>query len=317
MKGTLKILIILAVIIAVAAPAAMAQGQLRVQAKILDQETKEPVADARVVTYQPERPNNRWDDKANDNGVVTIVGLIPGRVTFEVTAEGYQNGRFTLRVPSGRPRVEFTIELTPIKREKGQATEEIVAEYNQGMELSQAGKHEEALKLFVALVEQYPDIKQLYLAAAGEYNALNRYEEALAVLNKLYEMDPGNTDVMLRIAEAHSALGNSEDATKWYASILEKDPEDLYAIEKIAFSAYEAGNYPDAATYYEKALAINPENPIAHYYLGNIYYVGDNFEKALEHYTKYVELDPDNKTGGLEAAKMTIDDIKKRMEAEQ
>jgi tetratricopeptide (TPR) repeat protein len=308
MKHALRIALVTALIVVMFTPFVEAQRQ-RVKLIILDNKTNEPVEGVSVVYYKPNRESVKQTKVSDADGIVKMPGVEPGVVVIELTKEGYKNARFNQRIPSSEPWVEFTVGIEKIIREKGVANQTIVDEYTRGLQLAQEGKNEEALAVFLKLIEDYPDIKESYISAATQYNALGEHENAIKMLEQAIKMDTKNTEYMLRMAESYMQLDQTDKATEWYKKILDQNPEDLYSIEKIAMSAYMSDNYDEAIKYYKMAIGIKPDNALPYYYLGNIYYLQDNYPEALDAYTKYSELDPENNMGGLDAAKAAIYDI--------
>lgn len=314
MKSAIKTIVISSLVLLLAASAVMAQGQLRVKFTVKDEVTKQPIAGAKVISFQPDRPNNKWENTSDEKGVFIVVGMNPGQAIVEITAEGYYNARLPIRLRTGRERLEYDLEIKPFIREAGKATPEIMAKFQEGMNLFNAKKTDEALAIFLDLNAKYPDLQELYVTIATAYHELKQSDKAIEWLLKASEQKQDDPTLPLRIAELHSEMGNTAEAINWYIKVIEKDPADNYSIEKIALMLYSEGRFDEAITYYAMAIKNNDKNALPHYYMGNIYYVQDKFEEALKHYEAYAQLDPKNEYGGLNAVKDLIADCKKRLE---
>jgi tetratricopeptide (TPR) repeat protein len=313
MKSLVKTAIISSLVLLLAATAVMAQGQLRVKFTVLDEKTKQPIVGAKVVAYQPERPNNKWNDTSNEKGEFIVIGMSPGQAIVEITAEGYVPARLPIRLRTGRDRLEYNLEIKPVERAAGTATPEINARFQEGMKLFSENKFTEALVIFEELYAKYPDLHELYASIATTYHSLKQSDKAIEWLLKGLEAKPDDENLMLRVAETYAEMGKSSEANEWYGKIIAKNPKDNYAIEKIAAGHYGEGRFTDAITYYQMAVANDEKNALFHYYLGNSFYMLDKYEDALKHYELYVQLDPQNQFGGLNATKELIADCKKKL----
>lgn len=314
MSKTARTAIILLFVMAMAASILQAQQQLRVTFKVIDSVTKKPVEGVKLVTYEPDRPNTRWDATSDAEGKAIITGMSPGRITIEATREGYINFRGPIRLRTGQPRLDITLEIAPIIRQSGEITPKIRDRFNEGMKLFQEQKFEEAAAIFQAIVDEYPDLNQVNVNLGTVYFQMDEFEKAIEYLNKALENDPDNADIRSRIADCYLRMNRTEDAFLLFKEVADKNPEDKYAIGKTANLAQNMDDYDTAIVYYRKLLALDDTDPWSHLYLGTLLYLKDQLEEAVTVLEKYVELDPDNQTGALDNAKIMLQDIKDRLE---
>lgn len=313
MSTTARKAIIMLFIMAMAAPILSAQQQLRVTFLVIDSQSKQPVEGVKIVTYEPDRPNTRWDAVSNAEGKAVITGMSPGRITIEATREGYINFRGPIRLRTGQPRLDITIEIAPIIRQAGQVTPEIRDRFNEGLRLFNEQKYADAATIFQEIVDKYPDLNQVNINLGTVYFQMEEYDKAIIYLKKALEKDPDNSDVRSRIADCYLRMNKTEEAFQLYKEIADKNPEDQYAIGKTANLAQNMDDYDTAIVYYRKLLALDDTDPWSHLYLGTLLYLKDQLEEAVTVLEKYVELDPENKTGALDNAKIMIQDIKERL----
>lgn len=314
MSTTARKAIILLFIMAMAVPTfLLAQQQLRVTFLVIDTKTKKPVEGVKIVTYEPDRPNTKWDAVSDAKGKAVITGMSPGVITIEATREGYINFRGPIRLRTGQPRLDVTIEIQPIIRQAGQVTGAIRERFNEGLNLFKEQKYEQAAAIFEEIVEKYPDLNQVNINLGTVYFQMEKYDKAITYLQKALEQDPDNADVRSRIADCYLRMNKTEEAFKLYKEIADKNPEDKYAVGKTANLAQNMDDYDTAIVYYRKLLALDETDPWAHLYLGTLLYLKDQLNEAVTILEKYVELDPENKTGALDNAKIMIKDIKDRL----
>lgn len=313
MGKTLKIALIAVFILSLMASAAMAQGQLRAKFKIIDAKTKEVVVGVKALAFSPQRPNNKWTKTSDNKGEFVLIGIEPGRIVVELTHERYQNARIQRRMRTGVPYMDFVVELQPIIRQAGQVTKEIQAKYMEGLSLYEEKKVDEALAVFLKLLEDYPDITPLNVSVAKCFSDKGEHQKAIDYLNIALESEPQNDALMLNVAESYRAMQEDEKANEWYKKIIEINPQQVYALEMLAMAAYVNSKYDEAVGYYLKVLEVDANNALAHFYLGANYYGLSKWEEAISHFEKYIELETGNEQN-VNFAKETIAEIKKRLE---
>lgn len=115
-----------------------------------------------------------------------------------------------------------------------------------GVIASQAGKHEDAAKLFSAALEQSRYQRDALNNLAATYMQLKRYEPMLPVAQRLIEVDPANPDNFLFIAIAYQGLSGTTKAPaqkKAYTdSLLKYNKLSQDMPMKVTFSEFSRGD---------------------------------------------------------------------------
>ncbi|MDK2896855.1 MAG: hypothetical protein PWP04_975 [Candidatus Atribacteria bacterium] len=151
--------------------------------------------------------------------------------------------------------------------------------FDQGYNLYQAGRKEEAIQFFIEAVTTKPDFTKAWTWLARTYQEENMLNEAIWAWRKVLELEPGNS-------QAKYFLEKCENWKKYG-----KEPWEAY---EQGYLFYEQQDYFQAIEYFNKAISQNPQMDKAYYWLGiaNLE-VGDyhQAEWALE---KYLSFHPDD-----------------------
>lgn len=131
------------------------------------------------------------------------------------------------------------------------------------------GRHEKAIALIEAAVEQSPDNAYFHANLGEAYRAHGRFERAVPCFERALEIDPER-------AEAHSGLGNillaqgkADDALVHYDRALALNANLAPAHYNRGNALFEAGRLDEAIAAYRKAVAVNPYFGDAFFNLGN------------------------------------------------
>ena len=184
--------------------------------------------------------------------------------------------------------------------------------YNQGLKDKAQIHYEKAVEF------QPENITSLKNLADFYYAELGRVEDALSIYLQLLETNPQDVEILLITGHIYVALQKFEEAQDFYTRVLEIEPwhadarQNLDKLPKVLSGAnssqsgelmYQAaqnavaeGRGQEAIQTIEKLLAASPEHAQAHNDLGVLLYRAGDKNLALDHYEKAVQLDPNNTT---------------------
>jgi len=143
---------------------------------------------------------------------------------------------------------------------------------------------EDALQIYVNILEQNPEHIETLLIAGHLCVALHKFEDAKGYYNRVLEIEPGNRDAKGNLDQLENMPPGSSDS---------KTPEEMYDQIKPILGGSKVH---EAINALERLLETYPDFALAHNDLGVLYYRGGESEKALTHYEKAAQLQPENIT---------------------
>lgn len=184
----------------------------------------------------------------------------------------------------------------------------------------QAGRYEEAAKIYERLAKADPDDAAVLASLAGTLGAMEKYDEALKHLNRAVELQPINPEAYHNRAVIHARRGNRDAAIEdyrravRYAPAYEPSREALVrlgvspdvhaprnAAEKQAFTlAQQAGDlarrgdYAAATRAIDRAVEIAPQYALLYQYRANVAYLRGDKAAARAALEKALEIEPGN-----------------------
>ena len=292
----------------------LAQGGIQ-SGRVTDSETGDPVAGATVVFngHVPmgrTEPSDPREERTNDNGEYTLLGLASGQWNLTVEAEDYQPqpGVVTVRFGRNTPvnlRMDaiphpLLAELDPAllegmnRAERNAYLDGIQAELDAVAAARGNEDWETALGGSRSLVERFPTISQLHMDIGESLTRLQRYDEAIAAYEALVAAAPDlRSQVDTTIARLRAQMGDPSAVDALIASG-DAAREDYYNQGTAAFGR---GAADEAAEWFERAAAADPSWVLPVYQLGLVSLNTGDIEGAKAHFARAVELDPASAEG--------------------
>jgi len=139
--------------------------------------------------------------------------------------------------------------------------------YRDGLRLSDAGRHAEAIGRFEAALARDPtDIRALF-ALGNTARALAMPDAAENFFHRVLALEPGRVEALVNLANLLRARGNPEAAVALLEPALPRAPEAAELWLALGSAHREMDNRAEAERYWQKALALKPEDAAA---LGNL-----------------------------------------------
>ena len=136
------------------------------------------------------------------------------------------------------------------------------------------------MKFFPALFRAYMNIQR------------QKYDEALEIYLKIIDQAPGFTPLYCLLGDVYLALGRFEDAITEYKMAIWLDTLNIPAYKHLCQAYEEQGDFDSAVDTYNKILKITPNLPEVHANLANILYVKGDIKGAISHFQTAVTLNP-------------------------
>jgi tetratricopeptide (TPR) repeat protein len=301
-RPRLSMLAIIAAL-ALAAPA-VAQSTGMVKGVVTD--TKgQPVADAKITIEMTGGTGRRFELKSNKKGEYIQIGLNTG--AYKITAEKDKLGSAPVTV---NVRVAAAAEANLVlgaasaaaAGESAAKYAELKKAFDEGVALSSAGKHAEAVDKFTAAAALNAACYDCYNNIGFGYSALKEWDKAEAAYKKSTEIKPDD-------AAAFSGLATVYNAQRKFDLAAEASAKATQLAGTIGASGgaggsadaqynqgvilWNAGKIPDAKKAFEGAVAANPNHAEAHYQLGMALVNEGNMAGAATEFETYLKLSPE------------------------
>ncbi|RPI20166.1 MAG: tetratricopeptide repeat protein [Acidobacteria bacterium] len=311
------------------------------QGVVKDKTTGQPIKDV-IITIEGVDVKRKYELKTDKNGKYIHAG-IPLQGTYQITAkkEGYQSDGvrpakpgfgvddrrgiipFDL-VPGQSGKVAFEMsedEKAKIRKDAEEAkkkqagVEELKKFFDEGIQLSKAGQHEQAIEAFKKAAEKDADQPAVWANMGSSYGKLKQYDQAIDSYNKAIALKPDDSALYQNLGSIYSETGNLDKSKEMYekaASLATALDPKAAATQyyNIGVTYINSGKNAEAAEALLKALEVDPNHAEAHYQLGLTQIGLDKMADAVTHLKKYLELAPTGENA--EVAKQLVDQLGKK-----
>lgn len=257
---------------------AFAQSTGMVKGVVTD-DKGQPVDGAKVVIEMTGGTGRKFETKTNKKGEYIQIGVSSG--PYKVTAEKDKLGsapvNLTVRAnQTQEANLMLAVASAAAQKEAQAKNAAITKVFDEGVALSNAGDHAQAIAKFNEAVAIIPTCYNCYNNIAFSYTAQKDYANAEAA----------------------------------YKKSIEVKPDDAAAYVGLAGIYFNTGKAPEAKPLVEKAVAIDPSNPDAHYIYG-MTLVAENPAKAKAEFEEFVKLAPTSSNAAI--AKSLIAELEKQV----
>jgi tetratricopeptide (TPR) repeat protein len=274
---------------------AFAVGEARLNGKIIDAATKQPITDATITLDATESKTVHQQTKVKKDGSYAFF-VLDGTIRYKLVyaAPGYASYEEVVKFKLGEPNVK-DIELSKgggaapggVAPAAATADPAVVA-FNEGADLANAGKTDEAIAKFEAALALKPTFTPAWMALARTQRRAKNNAKAIEAAKKALEIDDEDTDMWTILVEAYTAMGDKAAAAEAQKHL----PANAGQLFNDAAKAINSGKDDDAEKLLKQAVAIDASMARAYYELGMIYVRAGKSTDAKASLQKYIELDP-------------------------
>jgi tetratricopeptide (TPR) repeat protein len=308
-----------------AAPVSAQTGQ--VKGKVVDAQGK-PVEGAKIELHN-QNTNRTIETKTDRRGDYIQVGLSPAKYRVKASKGDLVHEQmldvhlematlnFTLAPGAGGKPTVSKEEAAKMRARADAATKA----FNEGVELSNADKHDEAVVKFNEVIAAMPTCAECYANIGTVQTKAKKYDEAEAAYKKAIELKPD-------FGEAYNGLANLYNAMKKFDLAAEASKKALElsaaapagaagaaapgasasAVFNQGVILWNAGKIPEAKAQFEQAVKLDPTMAEAHYWLGMALVNGGDTAGAKPKFEEYLKLAPTGQYA--ETAKAILASIK-------
>jgi tetratricopeptide (TPR) repeat protein len=278
-----------------------AVGEARINGKVVDAVTKAPIPGATILMTSVKGAGRSFhqDYKIDKDGNYAIF-VLDGTIKYDIvySAPGHQSQAFNdVKLKLGEPNKK-DVELAPgtsgetAKAAAPQAkVDPAVVAYNEGAQLANAGKDDEAIAKMEEAVAAKPELLAAHQALAALYMRKKAYPKAIASANKVLEYDADNADMVALLFDAYTATGDTAKAAE-YKKKMPANPSVLF---NDAAKLINQQKDAQAEPLLKQAIAADDKFAPAYYELGMIYARAGKNAEAKTNLSKYIELAPNGR----------------------
>ena len=161
-----------------------------------------------------------------------------------------------------------------------------------GRTLAAAGRDEDALKQFDAVLKADPTVPGVQLEMAMALQRLGRQPEAVPWFQQAVQREPKNVMALTNLGLALTLTGKGKDAIEYFKRALAQNDKDPFIYKDLGVCHIQLSAFDEAIEDFKKALALDPADPQLHYDLGLAYKFKDRTDEAVAELSKAGEMDP-------------------------
>jgi Tfp pilus assembly protein PilF len=290
--------ILLPLSLALGLPAATASAQTgAARGKVVD-EQGQPIEGAKIELDYKGGVTRKFETKTNKKGEFTQVGLQSGLYDLTVTKEGYQPGLTGGRVNLGDPTYFQDVKLKKLGAGGAaagggpNAADQLRASFKSALELTQAGKLDEAEAAYKDLLTKAPSIPEIHYNLAFVYAQKKDWANAEASYQKALELKPDYSDAMLALTRMYQDSGQQQKAVEFMSKAAGSG--DGKMLFNLGIMYLNSGKSEEAIQALQKAETADPTNAEVQYHLGTLFVGQNKIPEAVARLEKYLSMNPTN-----------------------
>ena len=262
--------------------------------KVLDAQGQ-PVADAKITIEYQGGITRKFEVKTNKKGEYMQVGMQPGPYRVTASKDGYQPAISEVRISLGDPTQipDFRLATTTqVQQQAGGPAAELKESFAKAVDLQAAGKHDEAVAAYKAILEKYPEIPEVYQNLGTVLAQKKDVAGAEAAYLKALELRPDASDTATQLAKLYQENGQPEKAMAIMEKSAGANPADAKAQFNRGIFLLNAYKNEEAITAFEAAIKADPSMTEAYYRLGALMVGQGKIPEAVQNLEKYLSLNP-------------------------
>jgi predicted Zn-dependent protease len=290
----------------VAVPAQAQTGTAR--GVVVDVDAK-PIADVKIHIEFTGGLTRKFDTKTNSRGEWLHVGIPSGNYKLTFSKDGYRDYVLDWRISIG------VTDLPNVTMQKGarnpaEAVAKLKAAFTDAVDLTNAGKYDEAIAAYNAILATNPDITAVYKNLGFVYIQKKDYPAAETAYLKVLDLEPGDPDATIALAGVYLGMGQADKAREMLDKATEANPGDPKAQFKKGLFLRNVNDNEGAIKAFQAVVDADPTNAEAYYHLGELMVGAAKFPEAIQFLEKYLSFNPTN-AQNVATAKELIKALKK------
>jgi len=174
----------------------------------------------------------------------------------------------------------------------GQAVREAEQSFNLALKLEKAGNTEQALAIYVRLVEEFPGNVRYYQRLKYLLRNSAQYSELLRVIDDHLRLYPGDIQSLVELGDVRLALGQKSQALQTWESIIERFPGNRMT-ERLVLTHLFTNNLTDEGTaLLERLRTAKSDSGFFALDMGRLYAARLSYDLATEEFLRYLSTQP-------------------------
>ena len=273
-----------------------------------------PVEGATVAITQV-NGSSKYEAKTKADGSYIQIGLIGG-VTYLITVTK-DDLKATRQVPVRGDRAniaDFTLaagSTDGVPKEAPSLGAQLQQMFAEGLDLSRAGKHDDAIAKFASVAQANAACSDCYYNIGYSYQQKKEYDKAEEAYKKAIEIKPNYADAYTGLANIYTAQRKFDLAADASAKALEFSGAapagapgapvlvgaggggaSAEALFNQGVTLWNGGKIADAKKQFEAAIAVDPKHAESHYQLAMALINEGNLKGAAVEFDTYLKLSP-------------------------
>jgi tetratricopeptide (TPR) repeat protein len=237
----------------------------------------------------PKNSERRYQTETDAKGEYTII-VAPGKYRITISKKEHQDVILERSIQPGVQTRVPDIRLVNMNAARAAAVEghEVLGPLKRAMELTQAGRFEEAEAAYKEVLARDPSMVEARYNLGTIYLQRKDYAAAEAELSKVIELSPDTAEAYLGLSRAYGAQGDSARALEVMAQGVEARPDDPRLQFNLGVLYYNAQRTEEAEQALLKAEALDPTNVQLQFMLGNLALNRSDLDGAAGRFEKYL-----------------------------
>lgn len=283
-----------------------------VRGRVLD-EKDQPLVDTKIELDYLGGITRKIETRTSKKGEFIQVGLPPGQYRITASKEGYQGASIEMRVALGEPTQVPDFKLQSAARAAQAAAakgaDELSGTFRKAVELTQAGKLDEAEAAYKAILEKSPGVPEAYhnLGVVASLRKDNAAAEAAYL--KALELKADYPEAYVGLANVYQGSGQMAKALELMTKAVAANPDSAKVQFQLGMVYFNTAKIDEASAAFKKTESLDPSNGEVHYYLGSLALQQNNAAEAVARLEKYLASSPANPQNAA-TAKALIEALK-------
>jgi tetratricopeptide (TPR) repeat protein len=255
-----------------------------------------PIGGAKVI-FVFAADQTTFELTTDKKGVWRKTNLRPGTWTVGFLAEGFEPRNLRVELSSIKKNPSIDVKLDPLPEAPTKAGDALYGQKD----------YAAALEEYQRVLEEHPDMVQLYDKIGLCYYRLEELDKAIEYFKLMLLKEPQSQDTLINLSAIYLERGNLDEGMKYFDQLDESSIEDKGIFYNIGILLFKSGQIDQAIDNLEKSIKLDPNYVAAYYQLALANLNKGQMEEAKKNLKKVIELDPESSEAAL--AKKMLESI--------